>query len=208
MRTFLISLAIAVLVASAAIAADTCNVPAACKEVQTCGAPDSCGRCGCRASCEKYCRVVSEMKEVKKTVWVVKCDDFCAPLPRCPLQCAEGCGSCGKEGCPAASCEGCGKSCDPCANLENRNYIPPKCGKVRNKKTLEKKEVVCKIPAYKCVVVYACANCGPNCGGEKTEPPAPSATSPAPTMPPAPPPPSKTTHDAPLPSIVSASFVK
>ena len=163
MRTYVLSLAIGWLMANAAIAAEACKTPAACTEVQTCGSADHCGRCGSCCPCEKYCRVVCATKEVKKTVWVVKCEDFCAPLPNCGHK---GCGNCaacnagaacGAE--PACS-DGCGTKCDPCASEENKCLVPPKCGKVREKKTLEKKEIVCKVPSYKCVVVYACSNCG------------------------------------------------
>jgi hypothetical protein len=102
------------------------------------------------------------MKEVKKTVWVVHCKEFCTTMPGCPLgdRCCH-CGQCAECNAAAecAACDASGKKCDPCANLENRNYVPPKCGRVREKKTLEKKEIVCKIPSYKCVVVYSCGNC-------------------------------------------------
>jgi len=203
MKTYALSLAIGLLIANCAIAAEACNAPAACNEVQTCGAPDCCAHCGCHGCCEKYCKVVCEMKEIKKTVWAVKCEDFCASLPGCPLHCGECCESGDKECCKAANCETCDKCCNPCAELESRNYVPPKCGKVRAKKTLEKKEITCKIPTYKCVVVYACANCGLKCdGGEKAEPQAPSAPAPAP--PPAP----KTTNIAPLLPVVGASFLR
>ncbi len=201
MRTLVLSMAMGMLIVSAAAASDAGdNIPAACKEVQTCGAPDCCAHCGCHACCEKYCRVVCEMKEVKKTVWVVKCEDFCAPLPGCPLQCHECCKSCDKEGCQTANCEGCDKCCNPCASLEDRCYVPPKCGKVREKKVLEKKEIVCKIPTYKCVVVYACANCGQKACEEKTEARDPAA--------PAPPPAPKTTYISSEPPIISASYLR
>lgn len=205
MRTFLLSLAVGWLLADAAIAADACKTPAACTEVQTCGSPDQCGRCGHGGACEKYCRVVCEMKEVKKTVWVVKCEDFCAPLPNCHHGQGCGCGACNAEqtyttdvGCD----DGCGgKKCDPCAVEKNKCLVPPKCGKVREKKTLEKKEIVCKVPSYKCVVVYACSSCGVQECGSETAPAAPaSPAAPAPM-------PSKTTQDAPLPPVVGASFV-
>jgi hypothetical protein len=191
------------LITPGAVAYETDNAPApeACNQVQSYGAPDRCAHCGCRACCEKYCRVVCEMKEIKKTVWVVKCEDFCAPLPRCG-RCCE---SCGQECCKQSSCENCGgKSCNPCASLENRNYVPPQCGKVRTKKTLEKKEIVCKIPTYKCVVVYACANCAQKaCGSEKGAPesaPAPAAPLPAPVP--------KTTQNALHQPIVGTSFLR
>lgn len=204
MRIFLISLAIGMLIVYAAVApADIGNATAseACSEVQTCGDPNCCAHCGCHACCEKYCRVVCEMKEVKKTVWVVKCEDFCAPLPGCPCDCGDGCESCDKKACNEPGCENCcGKSCDPCTSIENRNYVPPKCGKVRTKKTLEKKEITCTIPSYRCVVVYACANCGAKCGGEKAEPQTPAAPLPAPAP--------KTTQNALHQPLVSTSYLR
>jgi hypothetical protein len=193
---------IAVLIASTAVAGEMGNLPSpgACREVQTCGDPGCCGQCGCHACCEKYCKVVCEMKEVKKTVWVVKCSDFCAPLPGCPKLCNDCCESCDQEKCEGANCDCCCKKCNPCDSLTNRNYFPPKCGKVREKKTLEKKEVVCKIPSYKCIVVYACGECGSKCGGEKVEQKEEPTTAPAPTP--------KTTQTFPLPPIIGTSFAK
>lgn len=203
MKTYALSLAIVMLIANGAIAAEGCNPPPVCGEVQTCGSVDCCAHCGCHACCEKYCRIVCEMKEIKKTVWVVKCEDFCAPLPGCPLHCGECRESGNQECCKEPTCEnGCDKCCNPCADIENRNYVPPKCGKVRPKKTLEKKEIICKIPAYKCVVVYACANCCQNgCDGGNPQQQVPDvAPSPAPTP--------KTTHVAPLPPVAGTSFVR
>jgi hypothetical protein len=182
-----------------AVAGDIVPGPAACEEVQTCGSADCCARCGAHGCCEKYCKVVCEMKEVKKTVWTVKCEEFCPCLPSCPLHCKQCDESCGTETHCEASCEGCDKCCNPCAALEQRKYLPPTCGKMRVKKTLEKKEVTCKVPSYKCVVVYACANCGPQCDADKTEPQAPMPPTPA-----APLPKDKTTQAVPLPPVDSA----
>jgi len=166
MRTVLLSTAIGLLIVSGATAGDGC-APPACDPaaVQTCGTPDCCGGCGTKARCaKKVCQVVCDVKKVKKVVWTVECEEFCAPLPNCD-RCRNGCG-CGAGGqacCETAcsSCESCcGKSCcDPCASLRNRNYVPPKCGKVRCRKKLVKKEITCEIPVYKCVVVYACPSC-------------------------------------------------
>lgn len=194
MRTLLWTLAVGGMLTAGAVASDACKSPDACTAVETCGSADCCGRCGRHGCCEKHCKVVCEMKEVKKTVWVVKCEDFCTSMPNCGKHGCGGCGQC--EACNAAgnctdepSCRdgSCGK-CDPCAAEKNKCFIPPKCGKVREKKTLEKKEVVCKVPSYKCVVVYTCTNCGAKeCGGQNA---APDATPPTPA--PAPP---KTTRD-------------
>jgi hypothetical protein len=201
MRMLTLSLVLGWLVAGTAIASDACKQPAACTEVQTFGAADQCGRCGRAGACEKHCKVVCEMKEVKKYVWVVKCEDFCAPMPSCKRGC-KSCGAC--EACNAGNTCTVEPSCDPCAAEKNKSIIPPRCGKVRTKKTLEKKEIVCKVPSYKCVVVYSCQDCGAgqNCDGEMTPtvPKTPTKPSPAP---------SKTTiQEAPMPPVLGAAFVK
>ena len=56
MRTFLLSTAIGMMIASTAVALEFGGAPAAsaCKEVQVCGAPDCCAHCGNNACCEKY----------------------------------------------------------------------------------------------------------------------------------------------------------
>jgi len=207
MRIFAVSLALGVgwLVGEMAFADEASKTPTTCKEIQTCGSEGCCCRCGCRCDCDKYCKVVCEMKEVKKTAWVVHCEEFCPPLPCRPL-----CGGCGRcDACNgrarAETCDACaggsGK-CDVCANLENRNYRAPTCGKIREKKTLEKKEIVCKVPSYKCVVEYCCATCGQpqSDNGEKAPPPKSTPVTPAPASPAPPAPvPNATTLEAPLP---------
>lgn len=216
MRTVALTLSLAVgwLIANMAIAGDARKAPPACAETETCGSAHHCGRCGCDCECEKHCKIVCEMKEIKKTVWVVHCSEFCAPLPNCGMgKCCGDCGGC--EVCRAAgecrsepTCiEDCGKKCDPCAAEEAKCFVPPKCGKVREKKTLVKKEVICKAPSYKCVVVYSCANCGAQeCSGESVSPAPAKPTAPrVPAPAPAPP---KTTRTAPLPPVAGASFVK
>jgi hypothetical protein len=213
MRIITASIALGVgwLIGATAFADDACKTPPACQEVQTCGSADRCGRCGCRSACEKCCKVVCEMKEVKKTVWVVHCKEFCPPLPARPLcggnlcsGCGNPCGGCGKcsecQTCtPTETCEACqgGGKCDVCANLQNRNYREPNCGKVREKKTLEKKEVVCKVPSYKCVVEYCCSQCAQP-KAAPSEPP-PKSVPATPTAAPVPPAPSAPAQQAPLP---------
>jgi hypothetical protein len=158
------------------------------------------------------CKVVCETREIKKTVWQVKCENFCAPLPSL----ARGCCACGDPGCDgncgqAAGGEAgggnCGKGCDPCAVEEAKCHVPPKCGPVRTKKTLVKKEVTCKVPSYKCVPVCCrCSRdpgcCEPGCGA--TAAPAekiPSAPTPVPAA-------EKTTRSAPLPPVLGTSYWK
>jgi hypothetical protein len=204
MKIFVLFPILGLLIADTAIAEEACKAPAACAETRTCGSAAQCGRCGTHCGCEKYCRVVCEMKEVKKTVWVVKCSEFCTLMPNCGH---DGCCDC--ESCRARassgsdrSCGGeCGKKCDPCAAENNKTFVPPKCGKVREKKTLEKKEIVCKVPSYKCVVVYCCPQCGE---GEKATPSTPPPAKPAVPAPA----PSKTTLEAPLPPVMATSFEK
>jgi hypothetical protein len=200
MRTLVLSIAAGWLIANAAIAGECCKAPPTCGEVQTCGGPNCCGHCGCKCCCEKYCQVVCEMKEIKKFCWVVHCEDFCASLPGCPGHCRNTNGGC------CEACErmvqgngcGCGKKCcDPCAVEESKCRVPPKCGNVRTRKTLEKKEIICKIPCYKCVVVYCCPHCGAECGAPQPAAPAPAA--------PAPSAPGKTTDNAPMPPLATAS---
>jgi len=143
MRTIVLSMAIGLLAVNLALAGDCCTTAGCCDQ--------TCDKCGCK----KVCKVVCEMQKVKRTVWVVECEDFCAPLPNCD-SCCDRC----KSGC----CKGgdaCGGKCcnDPCRSLVDRKRVPPKCGKVRTKKTLVKKEIVCEVPVYKCVVVC----CDPGC---------------------------------------------
>jgi hypothetical protein len=203
MRTFVLSLAMSCLIVNAAIAGEACKAPAACGEVETCGSTHHCGRCGCNCCCEKHCQVVCETKEVKKTVWVVHCEDFCAPMPSCGHGC--GCGeACEAGAAEAACCRSCDR-CNPCARDENKRIVQPNCGKVREKKTLEKKEVICEVPSYKCVVVYCCPHCGTEpCDGQSTSPATPSPVkrsvpTPAPVR-------GKAAQDALLPPATESSF--
>jgi hypothetical protein len=148
---------------------------------ECCGSAECCGRCGCHANCEKYCKIVPKEKEIKKTVWGVKCEDFCAPVPR----------MCGGHGCGCASCGDCGDSCDRCGGkgcdvCSRIHTNPPHCGCVRTKKTLEKKEVTCKIQCWECVVVYACSGCGGACCEEGYAPEKAVDPTPAAPLPPGP----------------------
>ena len=141
----------------------------------SCGTPDCCAQCGGRKACQKkVCQVVCEIKKEKKYCWSVQCEDFCAPLPNLP--CRECCDKCGGD--PAK----CGSCCEKCVT-------PPKCGKVRTKMTLVKKEYEVEKPVYKCVVKYLCNDCcdsGPAEGTPPAAPAAPSQPSGTPTLAPAP----------------------
>ena len=213
------------LLAAVAYAGDACT-PAVCDPgcdpscqtscAKRCFECTSCPRCGSKLAC----KVVCAPKEIKKTVWNVKCEPICTTLPRL---CHDGCG-CGNKDCggncdtgetpTACGCADgkCGKSCDPCAVEKAKCIVPPRCGIVRSKKTLEKKEVVCKVPGYKCIPVCPCCghgdpnakNCGTDCGPASPAPVENSApmTAPAPAPAPAP----KTTQVAPLPPVLSVHY--
>ncbi len=102
----------------------------------------------CKCGAETNCKIVQETKKVKKTVWVVECEEFCPllPGPKCGCECGE------------KDCGGCqAKSCDPCDVLK-RKITPPVGGKVRTRKKLVRKEIVCEVPVFRCVPV-CCKGC-------------------------------------------------
>jgi hypothetical protein len=105
------------------------------------------------------CKLVPDVKETKRTVWVVKCEPICPMLPSLGRG-GDCCASCGAE-CAAEDlcCSKCGDPCPQC-----RPHRPPVCRPPKIVKKLEKKEVTCKVPSYKCVPV--CGNCG-HCGDPK-----------------------------------------
>ena len=139
MRVLLLSLAAVALCVGAAAAGDCCSKPS------------FCGDCGQKTTC----KVVCEMKKVVKHVWVVECEPICIANPGCGRGCDTACcAACGTEN----SC-GCGK-CDPCAELLGRPMVKPECGRSRCRKKLVKKEIVCEVPTYKCVVVPCGCGCG------------------------------------------------
>jgi hypothetical protein len=181
MKYFALTWALGLMLAGVAGADPAAPSAAAGGQTVTSGSTDNCGFCGRHGCCEKYCTVVCEMKEIKKTVWDVKCEDFCAPCPTL-LDCCDKCPKCGL-------CSGC--SCDPCAAENRKHYVTPHCGPVCTKKILVKKEVVCKVPSYKCVVQYLCDGCSNSAGqgGGVVAPPANAAPAPAPKMAPPPAPP-------------------
>ena len=190
MRTILLAVGTCFLIAGAAVAAD-CSDPACCDQAKS---QDCCNKCGSSTVCKTVC----EMKKVKKTVWVVECEEFCAPLPNCGRDCNRCCGG-GKGDCGEASCDK-GSCCeDPCDSLK-RPMTPPKCGPVRCRKKLVKKEITCEVPVYKCVPVCGKGCCGPAaaCGGDEAVPEATPAEAPKQAM-----------DSAPLPPRVSGvGYVK
>jgi hypothetical protein len=158
MKTMALSLSVAMgLWIAHQTAAEGGDQPAGPTQTRQC-----CTRCGA----PKVCKVVCQMEKVKKTVWVVECEEFCAPLPRCAPAC-EPCGECGKTS--SVSYAG-----DPCTALR-RPMVPPKCGKVRCRKKLVKKEITCEVPVYKCVVVCCCPQCPAIEGAGRAEAPTPAA---------------------------------
>lgn len=200
LSAFYLSLAVGLAMATAATAEQGACGPAGCEQKQICGDPNCCFHCGRHCCCEKYCKLEKGTRDVVKTVWEVKCEEFCPLLPRPSRCCGECGGACedGKECCETYSrgCADCSSACDPCAVEREKCFIPPKCGHTRCKKTLVKKEVVCKVPAYKCVVVYCCPSCAASGAkeapttGTSTAPgtaPAPPASSPFKPEPPPPP---------------------
>ena len=162
----------------------------------SCGTQDSCADCGGCGPCQrKVCQVVCGTRTITKYCWCVECEEFCAPLPGCgPLACA--CSSyrdrCGRGDCDSCGDPDCDRQCD------EKCPIPPKCGPVRSRKRLVKKEYECEVPVYECVVKYVCPGC---CAGEEETVPEVQEES----APPPPPVPSKEAlRPAPLPRLYSS----
>lgn len=111
------------------------------------GAPPCCAHCGCRCCLRPCCKIVCEMKEVKEWCYDCKCEDFCVP--------------------GRSECVGCHPEQDCCGCCKMKpTYKPCWCDMFCRKK-LVKREIVKKVPKYKCVVEYVCADCcgcGGNCG--------------------------------------------
>ena len=203
MRTLVISLAIGLLVATTATAGD-CS-PAACCENPGCcdkACKDSC--CPRCCSDRKTCKVECGVRLVKRHVWVVECNEMCPTLPGrdcCRDRCCKSgdCDKCCENGC------GCAKV-DPCESLKNREYVQPKCMRSRCIKKLVKKEVLCEVPAYKCVPVCAkpaaACGCGEDGGAEEATPAegAPEEAPPAPAAPGA--------ETAPEPPVVGTAYLE
>ena len=213
MRTILLSMAVGLMLANLAVAADCCDPPTCAAEQACCGVKHSCGTCGA----QKACQVVCEIRKVKKVVWRVECEEFCAPLPcrdrscRSCKGCGKGCGDagCGDAGCGETGCceDACGGGCceDPCADVLARKHVRPKCGKARTRKKLIRKEIICEVPSYKCIVA-GCGACG-GCG--EAEEAAPTEAAPEEeALPPAPAPTDATRNVAPLPPVFGISYEK
>ena len=182
MRTVISSLVIGFLVTDAGVAGAYGGDPACCQPAQDC-----CGGCGAK----NVCKVVCEMKKVKKTVWAVECEEFCPSLPTCRRGCGRSCGDCEDACCS-----------DPCASLR-RPTTPPKCGRVRTRKKLVKQQVTCEVPVYRCVVV-----CGKGCCDDVYDGCTPQSPLAEPETPAAPAPVGLSIGVAPLPPVTSISQLR
>lgn len=105
--------------------------PLAAWSVESLGREGQCSHCGCCCQCEKVCRMVCEMKDVKTTHYGCKCEDFCVPgrSQKCQTAC----------------------DCEP--------TLIPTVSHIKTKKILVKREEVTKKPTYKFVVEYVCPKC-------------------------------------------------
>ncbi|MGE0608153.1 MAG: hypothetical protein AB7O62_13745 [Pirellulales bacterium] len=112
--------------------------------------------CGCQSGCcmRPVCRIVCEMKEVKETCYCCECEDFCVP--------------------GRSQCVGCHPECDCCGCVTMKPTYKPCWCDIFHRKKLVKKEIVKKVPHYKCVIEYVCDNgCGCGCHYAQTgNPPA------------------------------------
>ena len=97
-------------------------------------AQHACSRCGCTRGVHKYCRLVCEEKEIKKTCYSTEVEDFCVP---------------GRS-------IRCGEACDGC---ERYTLWQPTCARVRTRHKLVKREVVTRRPSWKWVVEDLCGDC-------------------------------------------------
>src|SRR6185295_6364996 len=126
-----------------------------------------CAGCGCHAHCQKICRVVCEMKDVKVVCYCCKQTDVCLPCH------SEICGEvCEPNTCCLARPADCG--CPQCQSdhggcldclrghdcVTHRKIWQPGCScDIRSVNKLMKYEVTKKVPTYKWVVEYRCDDC-------------------------------------------------
>jgi hypothetical protein len=97
-----------------------------------------CPQCGC-CECRKCCRLVCEMKEVVKTTYCCKCEDFCVL---------------GKS-----TRSNCDCNCGHCPECRSFSWIPT-AAYVRTRHLPEKQETKVQKPTYRFVVEYICPECG------------------------------------------------
>lgn len=99
---------------------------------------ECCQRCGHACECCKTCRLVPSTKKVTKNVYHTECEDFCVPAHSAHEICRDECG-------------------------RRQVVVTPRCGEVRTRKKLIKKEVTEEVPSTKCVVEYLCPACAAAC---------------------------------------------
>src|SRR5262245_24476696 len=144
-----------------------------------------CNRCGCQAHCQKVCRVVCEMKEVKVTCYCCKEEDIC--IPGHSRKCGE---ICEPNPCCLARPADCDCNCDDgnCAHrvldklfhenpcLIHETVWQPGCAaKMRSVNKLIKYGVSKKVPTYKWVTEYCCDHCRADIPATDKAPPPPVA---------------------------------
>ncbi len=119
------------------------------------GCNSCCPSCGCQDCCG-CCKLVCEMKKIKKVEYKCKCDTICIPHETCHNQ-IERCGC--EPNCPGhCNCDSClskylsGFFCHDC------NGAPCADAIVQHK--LVKCEYTCTVPVYKWVHQSCCSQCG------------------------------------------------
>ena len=113
-----------------------------------------CARCGCVASCQKTCRLVTEEKKVEVVCWGCKCEDFCVgchSVPGCEHR-DDVCGACDFP-------KGTGEVCTKPHIFAWTEWKPPSRATVHTKKKLIKKVITKKVPSHKWVVEDLCSSC-------------------------------------------------
>jgi hypothetical protein len=103
-----------------------------------------CPQCGSN-QLTPVCRQVPVITKVPKVEYSCKCGDICVPGRSI---------YCGKE---------CVTDCD--GKCHHQHVYQPTCGKTYPTVTLVKTTTMVEKCSYKCVVEYACSNCGCNCSG-------------------------------------------
>jgi hypothetical protein len=130
------------------------------------GDGEKCHQCGCKSSCRRVCRLVSEDRKVTTTCWGYQCEEFCVPGPSKP------------------GCQHCETVCGDCEKSEGKTHAKPQrlvwsdwnpaCFANRfTKAKLMKKTESKKVQGYKWVVEDICSACVSRCA--MVDPPADNA---------------------------------
>jgi hypothetical protein len=142
-----------------------------------------CDHCGCRAHCQKVCRVICEMKDVKTTCYCCKeadvcipghsekCGEVCEPNPCCqarPADCDCDCNAAGHHG--FLDC-----LFGPHTMIKRTQWEPGCPTGMRTVNKLIKYEVTRKVPTYTWKVEYCCNGCCTKMALEEAASGAPSA---------------------------------